>query len=86
MRRRVNVLHIESGRYKNIDVYRCKSGYIEDELHFLLSCPTYNTINADLFLNLDLVSFVYLSEQEIFRFLMSYNNVDTEIIKSVTDY
>jgi hypothetical protein len=53
---------IESGRYRNITqnkrkCIKCNSGQIEDEVHFFMHCPIYNTHEQELCLKLKNINF-----------------------------
>lgn len=87
-------LHIETGRHckpkKPVDLrlcHLCDLEAVENEKHFLLDCPFYESERNELFSNTELFSsFKSLNENERFSFLMSCNNGDTEICNLITKF
>ena len=84
-------LSIEKGRYKNIKLENstcknCQSLEIEDEFHFLITCPQYIAEHEILFLYVAkyCISFKNLSDQNKFLWLMTTE--DTNIIQKVAYY
>lgn len=82
-------LMIETGRHKNISrgmrtCPLCHKG-IEDEIHFLFSCPAYKTIRQELFIsfNLEKPNFQFLSNNRKLEFLMA--KIDKNIGKFIFD-
>ena len=80
-------LMIETGRHKKINREMricplCHKG-IEDEMHFLFSCPAYKTIREDLFItfNLEKPNFRFLSNNTKLEFLMA--KIDKNIGKFI---
>ena len=84
-------LEIECGRYKNIPISErlckmCNLGKTEDEIHFMLECPKYDTIRsiylqqcADLCKN-----FATLNCKDQFIFLLS--NENEKLIETTASY
>lgn len=75
-------LFIEEGRFQKIPVNEricklCNNG-IEDEVHFITNCISLESIRANLFLMLsDIVpSFIHLSNEEKFNFIMMSKDYD----------
>lgn len=87
-------LQIEMGRYsrpKTPVEHRfckfCNTGEIEDEHHFILACPFYESERETLWKDLDsFTAFNQLSSQDKFLYIMSYNWGDTEIFKHVSRF
>jgi hypothetical protein len=81
-------LHIETGRFckpktpvqDRICNY-CKSSEIEDELHFTIKCTLYDKERQNLYKELNsFTNFRSLTDEEKFKFLMSGNDGDSEVI------
>ena len=73
-------LHIETGRFHNLDENRricpfCKN-QVENEIHFLISCPTYNILRDPLFLQIQENAryFELLSDREKFICILAEPN------------
>ena len=91
-------LQIELGRYSvpktPADARYCKlchagniGKYVEDEMHFMLKCSSYDDIRKILSEKLStFTKFINLTDMEKFIFLMSYNSGDVEIMNPVMDY
>ena len=69
-------LFIETGRYYNIDRYNricplCNMNVVEDEYHFILVCPFYNTLRGRY------IKFYYYNKPSTFKLiqLLSINNL-----------
>ena len=82
-------LSIETGRHKKGE-WREKEmricplchGHIENEVHFLFQCSTYNTLRDELFRSLTLpINFQYLLNDEKLEFLMQ--NLETDVAKFI---
>ena len=65
-------LHIETGRYQHLDKTLrfcpfCKD-QVEDEIHFVISCPTFTTLREPLFLYIQeaVENFQYLTNEQKF--------------------
>ena len=72
-------LLIEIGRHKKIEKQRRICPFcpleIEDEIHFLTTCPTYNTIRENLFAELPTLSrTLYTDKFSLFKYLMINKN------------
>ena len=72
-------LLIEIGRHKKIEKQRRICPFcpleIEDEVHFLTTCPTYNTIRENLFAELPTLSrTLYTDKFSLFKYLMINKN------------
>ena len=70
-------LHIETGRFNNLDEGRricpfCKN-QIENEIHFTISCPTYTALRESLFLEIQENAryFEFLSDKEKFVYILA---------------
>jgi hypothetical protein len=60
---------------------------VEDEKHFVMSCQLYKDDRQILFDQLcTFTTFVTLSSDEKFAFIMSYNNGDSEVLRHVIDF
>jgi len=80
LRNGTNALVIEKGRWSGLDVkdrlcLSCNLNTTEDERHFLLHCPRYNTLRNNLFNSILNVSgdkwdFKNRASQEVFILLM----------------
>ena len=86
-----HVLEIERGRYKKIDVNNrickfCTLGAVEDEHHFIFSCPLYNNKREDFMCGLinNNNNFENLSNNEKLIWLMS--NEDDDVILDFSNY
>ena len=73
-------LHIETGRFCNLDETRrvcpfCKN-QVENEIHFLITCPTYNVLRNPLFLKIQENAryFELLSDREKFIRILAEPN------------
>ena len=65
-----HILHIETGRYKNINVKDrecpiCQNKQVEDEIHFLFHCNGYNDIRHDFFSKLNICKNTFRDTQDI---------------------
>ena len=74
-----HTLLIETGRHKRLDVNdrickNCTLGLIEDEIHFLLVCPAYETLRTNLLLH---TSVAPLTTDLQFQEIMSSNDGGT---------
>ena len=88
-------LHMEAGRHKRprktpsedrLCMY-CNLGLVEDEEHFIMTCPLYENQRKELFDQLTSIStFPDLTDGEKFLFIMSCLNGDSEIIVLVTNF
>ena len=83
-------LEIERGRHRNIPhnnrkCTKCKSDQIEDEVHFFMHCPIYNTYRQELCLKLNNIyrNFNSLTKNKIFFLL---NNNSLVALKAVIEY
>lgn len=88
-------LRIETGRHtvpkktpiENRICQMCNSNSIEDEKHFILSCPLYKSEREALFTNLNsFTNFRSLDQNEKFHFIMSYNNGDSEVFRYISKF
>ena len=88
-------LQIETGRFTRprktpVNERLCKfcnTGDVEDEEHFILSCPFYSNERASLYTKLNSFStFNSLSTQEKFHFIMSYNEGDIEVLSHIIQF
>ena len=84
-------LNIELGRYKNIPrsgriCLRCDSGEIDDEIHFLFKCNTYNTQRNHLFETIEKScgNFTGLNLENKLLWLLSCEN--EEILGKLCDF
>ncbi len=79
-------LQIEVGRYKNIPREKrmctlCNSQNIEDECHFLLTCPLYSTLRDELFNSLLLSNIdMNMPNSEKLRYILQPESVDVAIL------
>ena len=89
------LLRIELGRYQNVKDnitgrYRklkpeerlcaiCNGQYVEDEIHFLCECTTYNDVRNVLYCTVDdeSIDFLNLCSKEKFIYLMTHNVRET---------
>ena len=86
------LLTVETGRYNKVALkdrlcQLCDSNTIEDEYHFVMTCPLYNELRVELMQSLD--NFTCISTydpQAIFLTLMSCNNGDHEFVKNFCKY
>ena len=88
-------LRIETGRYcrpptpadQRVCQF-CNSGAVENEDHFILSCSIYSDERKKLFDSLVGIcpNLLQLDHRELFNFIMSCNNGDSEIIEHVCLY
>ena len=84
-------LEIELGRHSkpktNKEDRKCKDCSLDcvgDEFHAIMICPKYSVDRSKVFLALDsYTSFYTLTSIEQFNFIMSYNNGDTEVLKTI---
>ena len=81
-----HTLLIETGRHKGLDVNdrickNCSLGLVEDEVHFLLVCPTYSVPRSDLLLHTSVES---LTTNLQFQKIMSSN--DNVTIAALASY
>ena len=78
-------LMIEKGRHNNIEsenrVCPFCPNMIENEIHFVISCPMYDPIRLTLMENTNLVN-QYLSDEELFIFLMG----NKEIVRHTANF
>lgn len=87
-------LQIERGRYcwpKIAPECRtcllCQDGSVEDEKHFIMKCGAFETDRAQFFSKLSECSiFDELDEDAQFKFIMSCNNGDTDVMKLSLPY
>ncbi len=88
-------LRIELGRYsvprktplESRTCQLCKTNSIENEIHFVIECPIYQTERKALFDCLNsFTQFSTLSRDDKFIFLMTYNNGDTEVLKPLLKF
>jgi hypothetical protein len=84
-------LHIERGRYTNLAIHlrkcqMCPEMEIEDEFHFLITCPRYRENRNDLYASVQQIfqQFLQLSDYEKFIWLMSSKH--TGIVKRLAAY
>ena len=81
-----------AGRYNKVALkdrlcQLCDSNTVEDEYHFVMTCPLYNELRVELMQSLD--NFTCISTydpQDIFLTLMSCNNGDHEFVKKIFKY
>ena len=88
----VHSLRIQTGKYENrgapipVEGRMClvciKRGYIEDERHFLMYCPGYNSIRNELhsLLSTHDVVFKSLNDENEIRYLLTLENENTSKI------
>ena len=76
---------IETGRFINLPPTErlckiCNSGDVEDELHFIFDCETYNTERESFFqrVNETNVEFVYYDLQQQLHYLFHKDILSTE--------
>ena len=86
-------LNIETGRHKRPPIPResrtcnfCNNDSVEDECHFLLECTLTSELRSSLFKKLDFTLINTLTDIDLFIFIMSYNQGDTEIIGVILDF
>ena len=84
-------LEIEIGRYKNVPVADrkcklCNSGSVEDEIHFMFECPTYEQYRQGFVNHMmdENSNFSLLSNRDRLIWLMS--NEDSNVITCLADY
>ena len=84
-------IEIERGRYNvpktpvcNRICKQCSNGLVEDEQHFLLECPKYSLERNTLFNLIQNKTFMLLSMQQKFIWLMS--NEETRICKAISQF
>ena len=70
-------LHIETGRFHNLDKTKrlcpfCKN-QVENEIHFIVSCPTYTALREPIFLEIqeNVGNFESLSDREKFMYILA---------------
>ena len=73
-------LHIETGRFQHIDKTErfcsfCKN-QIEDEIHFVISCPTYSNLREPLFQNIKGLdeNIIFLTDEQKFTQILTDPN------------
>jgi hypothetical protein len=85
-----NRLRIEKGRYQGLPAEErvcefCNKGEVEDERHFVLSCPLYSTVRAELWTEtLPRLPQPLLTEEA--KFVALLQSKDADVIKKVLRY
>ena len=86
-------LQIELGRYTvprmtPVEERVCKTcGVLEDERHFILTCPVYSDARIELFDSLQsFTTLQSLNTEDRFAFIMSYGWGDTEVLTHVINF
>jgi hypothetical protein len=72
-------LHIETGRFRNVKVEErlceiCKNNFVEDEVHFICVCPSYDDQRQVLFNSIDYEHFNTMSIENKFVYLMEFES------------
>ena len=83
-------IEVETGRYRNTPLQQrtckiCDSNQVEDEVHFLINCPAYTDIRANMITKARETDeqFIFLDEKEQAYYLLSNDSVLTCVIKTV---
>ena len=86
-------LNIEAGRHRRPVVPKelrtckyCNDNSVEDENHFMHKCKQYSTLRTSLFSTLKFTKLSEFNESDQFKYLMSSNKGDTEIINPVLKF
>ena len=84
-------LNIEVGRHNGVSrqnrlCHLCNNSDIEDESHFMIVCQHYSDIRTSLMNNLEFCNIHDLCDNDLFVFLMSYNDGDTEVLRHIITY
>ena len=72
-------LMIEKGRHNNVEIQNRKCPFclthIEDEIHFLVNCPTYSPIRENLMEKVDVRNKGLCTDELLFKFLMENEEI-----------